>query len=577
VPGDAVGEPLGWGIDMSDDRRGTSIAATHAVRGRLRDLQAIGGLAVLTVIVWGWPVLRDFASRRLSLGGDSNSFEFYLGWNVHAVLRGESFFSTPALYAPEGMDLGNAISIPAVSFLVSPVTVLFGTTAAYNTAMLLAVFAAAASVHLLARELFGSVAGAALAGGLVVLSPYFAGHILGHANLMWIWELPFVVFLVVRHVHGRVRARWLVAGTAAAVTFSLGSSTELFVTQSLFGALAAIVALVATADRRHLARSLLMTAAGGAAGVVLALPVIAAAVRAGIPETVQNPPVFYSTDLANILVPTSLAAVGGSWFAELERTVWGNVAENTAYVPLGMLVVVVIALITRRDRITRSLLAIAAVVVVASLGPLLTIAGHRSITMPWRLAEQVPGLDHALPVRFSAYLFIVVALVVASLWAGRGVPRWVTAALVGVSAVLLLPSMPASYPYDAETPEYIASGFWQRDIDRGDNVLVLPSGQNGNGMLWQTRTDFAFTMPTGNAGGAKPPPEALRPVGNKLINNDLELDWKAELPSYLEERDVRTILVENRSGDAADWRAVVDDVFPGVGRLDHGVWVYRVP
>ena len=533
---------------------------------------------MFTTVVWAHSVLSGFAHERMSGGGDANSFEFYLGWNLHAVVNFMNPFFTPAMYAPAGLDLGNAISVPAVALLVSPVTVTFGTTAAFNVAILLSVFAASAAVYLLARELFGSILGATLAGALTAVSPYLVGHGVGHLNMMWVAGMPFVVFLAARHVRRRLRTRWLVIWTAATVAFSIGSSTELFVTQSGFAVVAAAVAIVVVPDRKRLSRTLLGSAGGGVLGILLGMPVIIAAARSGIPDAVANPPSLYSTDLTNIFFPTQLVIVGDSWPEALRSTWFGNVAENTAYIPVTLLLLMILALATLRDRATRSLLVYAALAILASLGPILTVAGQRTINLPWKVTEHVPGLDHALPGRFSAFAFFALALVVASLWASRGIPRWLTATLVAASLALLVPSTARmNYPFNTEPPPYIADGTWKHDIDRGDVVLTLPSGQNGNGMLWQTRTDFAFKTPTGNGGGAIAPPDLLRPVGRALyLNGTADIDWRAELPTYLSERGVRTILIEDT--DAGDqWRRVINKVYPGRGRLEGGVWVYVVP
>lgn len=559
-----------------ESRRG---GVARRLRRRRWDLAALAGLAVFTTVVWGHSAIGGFAHLRLSSPGDSNSFEFYLGWNVHALLNGLNPFFTSVWYAPTGLDLGNAISIPAVALLVAPVTLLFGTTAAFNVALLLSVFLAAAAVYLLARELFGSVLGATMAGVLTSVSPYLVGHGVGHLNMMWVAGLPFIAFLVARHAHGRLGTRWLVLWTALTVGFSLGSSTELFVTQSGFAILAALIALVmAGRHRRSLLKTFGWSALGGVIGVVLGLPVILAALNSGIPESAGNQPGMYPTDLTNIFFPTYLVSVGDSWVHGIGSTWLGNAAENTAYIPPTLLVLLLIALATRFDRVKHSLLVFIAVVIVCSFGPTLTVAGQRTFPMPWRLAEMLPGLDHALPGRFSAFAFFACALLAASVWATRAVPRWITAVLVLGSVILLVPSTERmAFPMDTEAPAYIADGGWRADIEEGDNVLVLPSGQWGDGSLWQTRTNYAFAMPTGNGGGAIPPPDVFKPVGRELFFKVMDFDWKGQLPSYLKERDVTTILIPDTPGDAAEWKGIIDDIYPGRGRLDGGVWVYAVP
>ena len=534
-------------------------------------------LAGWTTGVWGWPALRDFADLRLSNSGDSESFAFYLSWNVHALTHGENPFFTPNLYAPGGLDLGNAISVPSVSLLVAPVTAAFGGTAGYNAAFLLAIFFSGVAVYLLAREMFGSVVGATIAGVLTVMSPYFTGHALSHLNMMWVFGLPFLAYLVARAVDGRLRRRWLVVLVALTVAFTIGASTELFVTQSLFGLLALGVALAFATSS---VRSRLLAVApwvglGGVLGIVLGSPVILAALRSGIPETVINDPSLYPADLTNVVAPTTYTWLGDGFFAPLRAHWLGNDAENTAYLPVALLAVVVTVILVSRRRTTAGLAVFASIAFLLSLGPLLTIAGVRTVPLPWKLATWIPGLDHALPGRFSAFVFMALALLVAQAWTVRALPRPVVAGAALLACVLLLPNLPKmTFPVDASIPDFVTSGGLAEELDAGENVLVLPAGQWGPGMRWMDELDFSFEMPAGNGGGALPPPALQEPLGAALFSRDLDYDYEDELLPYLEEAQVDTVIVDSRE---PEWKAVMDRVLPGAAEAEDGAWVYHLP
>jgi hypothetical protein len=551
--------------------------ARRRLLGREGHLWPLAVLAGLTTAVWSWPVLRDFDSLRLSNPGDSESFAFYLSWNVHALTHGLDPFFTPNLYAPDGLDLGNAISIPSVSILVAPVTAAFGGTAGYNAAFLLAIFFGGAAVYLLARELFGSVVGATLAGALTVVSPYFTGHALGHLNLMWVFGLPFLAYLVVRYVRERLRRRWLVVLVALTVAFTIGASTELFVTEFGFAVLALVVGLVfaTSAVRGRLLGSLPWLALGGFLGVVLASPVILAGLRSGIPETVANPPALYPTDLTNVVAPTGLTLFGDSFFKGLRAHWLGNEAENTAYVPVTMLIVVVAVLYLSRRRTTAGIATFAGITFLLSLGPMLTIAGAQTVPLPWGLAEHLPGLNHALPSRFSAFVFMALALLVAHGWSARLIPRWFIAGAVALSCVLTLPNLPVMmFGVDASVPAFVTNGDLAGELHHGENVLILPAGQWGPGMRWMDELDFSFDMPTGNGGGARAPKMLQEPIGHALFFQDLGYDYQRELLPYLHRVGVDTVIVDGRH---AEWKAVMDRVLPGRAEADDGAWVYHLP
>lgn len=561
--------------DVSSTRTSTRLSniGRRAV-SRRSHLWPLLVMATAVLVLWGRPVLTDFGGKRLSNPGDSESFAYYLSWNVHALFNLMDPFHTPNLYAPGGLDLGNAISIPSVSLLVSPVAIAFGGTAAYNAAFLLAIFFCGVAIYLLARELFGSVIGATAAGLLATVSPYFTAHALGHLNLMWVFGLPLVAYLTVRAINGRLRPVWLAVGVALTVGFTAGASTELLVTEALFVMIALCVSLFCANKgiRTKLLRLLPWLAAGVFAGAILAIPVVLAALRSGIPHTPGNPPQFYSTEWTNVFVPTSLVRFGAAPFAAVRQDWLGNEAENSAYVPLSLLLLLLVYARYARGRVVAALGIFAAIAFIASLGPFLTIDGKSTLAMPWGWAILVPGLDHALPVRFTGFVFMALALFVAHAWSARVVSRWATALAVVITGLLLVPSPAAlGFPTDAHDPPFVTSGQIRDEVAPGENVLVLPAGQWGPGMRWQDDLDFSFDMPTGNGGGANTPPALRDPVGRAFFTRDMSFDFVGELPAYLRRYGVDTVLIDARY---PVWKGIVDRALHVKGDYKGGVWVY---
>lgn len=532
--------------------------------------------AIAVTAVWARPVLGDFAHARLSNPGDSESFAFYLSWNVHAITNLMDPFHTPNLYAPDGLELGNAISIPSVSLLVAPVTLLFGGTAAYNVAFLLAIWLAATAVYLLARELTGSIVGATTAGLLMVVAPYFVGHAQGHMNLMWIFATPMIGYLVVRYVKGRLRPGWLVAWTAVLVAFTGGASTEILVTHTIFIVIAVVVTICFTGGpiRVRAARSLLWLAAGAAIGAVLLLPVVIAALRVGVPVEVGNPPNLYSTELTNLVVPTRMVEFGGAVFDGVRQSWLSNDAENTAFLGAPLILFLAIYAFATRSRFSGAVAAFGLVALILSFGPLLTISGVNTAWMPWSLATQVPGLDHALPGRFSLFVFIAACVLVADAIARKVVRGWITGVLVAASFVLMVPSLSTlAFPTPAPVSE-----FAEEDLDdvvtEGESVLVLPPGQYGPGMRWMDELDFSFVMPTGNGGGANRPDALDDPVASALWERDLEFDWENTLLPYLQRTGVDLVIVD--AGEEA-WMEIAEASLGSASEVVDGVHVWEIP
>ena len=535
---------------------------------------AVPSLVLWTLVVWIRPVLGDPVHRRLSNPGDSESFSLYLSWNVHALTHAKDPFFIDNLYAPGGMDLGNALSLPSVSLLVAPITAAFGGTAGYNAAFLLAIALGAVAVYLLARELTGSVVGATLAGSLMVVSPYVTGHALGHLNLQWTFGLPLLAYLVARWHHGRLRTRWFVTWVVLVVAFTVGASTELLVTQTVFALVALAVAWVALTReaRRRLLRGVPWLALGAVLGLVVASPVILAGLRSGIPTDVGNAPGLYSSDLTNVLAPTHLTLVGDSFFQDLRQAWKGNDAENTAYLPVTLVALVVAGAVAIRGRLQAALWAFAGIALIASFGPVLRVAGFATVPLPWSVLERVPGLDHALPGRFSAFVFMAVSVLVASVWAHRGRWGWMVVTAVAASLVLLLPNFTTmAFPAGASDPEPGSIDVVREHVEPGENVLVLPVGQWGPGMRWMDDLDFEFDMPSGNGGGAAPPEGLRDPVAAALWATDLDYDYAATLPDYLQRVDADLVLVDSRY---PEWVDVARHALPVTGVEQAGVWVF---
>ncbi|WP_127792904.1 hypothetical protein [Agromyces sp. LHK192] len=528
---------------------------------------------VLIIALWGRPALGDWAHLRLANPGDAESFSFYLSWNVHALANFVNPFHTPNLYAPGGQDLGNAISLPTVSMLMAPITVLFGGTAAYNTALLLAIWLGTFAVYLLARELTGSLLGATAAGLLMLVAPYFTGHAQGHLNLMWVFATPLIGYLATRYVKGTLRPGWFVAWTAVLVAFTGGASTEVLVTHTLFIVLGVGVVICFTRGevRRRSARSLLWLAAGGAIGAILLIPVVVAALQAGIPTSALNPPNLYSTELTNLVVPTRMSEFGETLFEGVREDWLSNDSENTAFLGIPLVLLLGAYAFATRHRFSGAVAAFGLIGLILSFGPLLTISGINTIPMPWMVATFVPGLDHALPGRFSLFVFMAACLLVADAVARRVVPLWITATLVAASFVLMVPNLSSmGFPTPAPISEFAAEDL-DDVVEPGDNVLVLPPGQYGPGMRWMDELDFTFVTPTGNGGGANAPEAWADPVARALFDRNFDFDWDDELLPYLERIGVDLVIVDEGSDE---WLEVTERALgPATEEID-GVHVW---
>src|SRR5262249_26096107 len=142
-------------------------------------------------------------------------------------------------------------------------------------------------------------------------------------------------------------------------------------------------------------------------------------------------------------------------------------------------------------------------IVIFSLGPSFHVAGvNTHIWLPWDLALNLPLIHQALPNRFSMYVSLVAAVTVA-LWladANQNRARAARFALALVACLCIAPN-PARLPWGTLplSPFFEPENITQA-LCNNRNVLVLPYGPAGSGLVWQWQSGMAFTQSGGYVG-----------------------------------------------------------------------------
>ncbi|HUS16869.1 MAG TPA: hypothetical protein VM536_17875, partial [Chloroflexia bacterium] len=187
-----------------------AIADDHpvrATRGRTRHLLVLLGY-LLVAVAWTWPLAGHLTTAIPGDGKDGWQNAWNLWWVAQAVLQGRNPFHTDLLFHPIGADLYLHTLQPLNGLLSLPVQVLWGPVAAYNAVVLAALPLAAWGAYLLAHDRLArarsSPAGwrgampPLVAGLLFGFSPYLAGQLLSHLNLVSAWGLPFSTLALLR-------------------------------------------------------------------------------------------------------------------------------------------------------------------------------------------------------------------------------------------------------------------------------------------------------------------------------------------------------------------------------------------
>jgi hypothetical protein len=543
-------------------------------RGALAAFLAYGATSVL---LFGVRVLADPAGSHVGFGSDPGVFVWQFAWWPHAIAEGMDPFFTDLVWAPVGYNVAHSTAVPGASILAAPLTAIAGPLVAYNLVALVAPALTAWTAFLLCRHLTSAFWPSLAGGYLFGFSTYEVGHMLGHLNLVLLFVVPLAVLLVLRRVEGSMGPVAFVLLLGLALAFQFLLSLEVFATLVLFGAMAFGLGWAGLPARRPaiLQTAGLAMAAFGLAGLAMG-PYLYAYFVNGQPTPIYDfYPSFFSIDLLNFVVPTAVSRLGQGPFSEIAATFTGNLSESVGY--LGVPLVGVVGLFAVRNRESgpaRVLLAILGLVCVAALGPVLHVAGKESVPLPWTLFLRLPLIRHALPGRFMAYAFLAISIIAALWLADRGVSLRLRVALGVLAVIFLLPTTPSLWHTEIDTPPFFTSGRFRSYIEPGENVLVIPYGNQGNSMLWQAQADLSFRMPGGYLGVVPPPQFSEWPIVDALYSGDVIPGHEEHLKSFLAAHGVELVVVDVQA--RGDWLAFFEPL--GVRPLEvGGVRLYRVP
>ena len=504
-----------------------------------------------SILLFGLPVLSDPSHSFIGppQSPDPRFFLWALSWWPHALAHGMNPIWSSAVWAPEGYNLAWATGAPGPSLLMTPIMLTAGPVVAYNVVALLACPLSGLTAFVLCRRVTGSFWPSLAGGWIFGFSTYQLGHEGLHINLELVFLVPLAVYLVLLRLDDDIGARRFVILLTVVLVFEFLTSTELFATMAVFGGLVWAMAIGLGPPERRQA----LLGAGALIGLSFLLSAVAVspylwyAFAYGVPRRGLD-----GSDLLSFFVPRLRTLIGSKTFFDLTRKFPGTSVENTAYLGLPLIGILVHFAVTQWRAWETKLIAVAAgLIAVAALGPRLFFGGHASIPLPWRAVQALPVINNASPRRFTLYIFLIAAVSVA-MWLSAGLGSWARWAAVVATVVVLFPNFSPNYLHGrADVPSFFAGGEYRRFVRQGENVLILPS-QAPSGfpqaisMVIQARTNFRFRMALAYTG--PPPPE----YGQSLILRTL---YEAAIPSvgtpefrrFLVAHEIRVIIVDRGS------------------------------
>jgi hypothetical protein len=561
---------------------------------------AFGIFLLVSVLLWGLGVLPHFGSAYLSRANvnDQRFYEWALAWWPYAIGHGLNPLHTGYLWSPGGVNLTWVTSLAGPALILSPLTLLAGPLVSQNLLFLLAPALAAWAAYLVCMRLTGRFLPSLAGGYLFGFSTYVVGQMQGHLNLVLVFPVPLVLYLVIRRIQGDLRRWTFVALLGGTLVLLFSISTEVFATMTLIGAAVLIVAFAfgGAGVRRSLLGVGIESAAAYAAALALVLPYILTALHE--PPSPVKWDVYqvylgrYSSDLAGAIVPRTFTRIGGMSMVGTTSRFVASPAEDGSYFGIPLLLAVALATVRgRRSRLTWLVFGTFVTAAVLALGPVLHLLGAPSIWLPWSIIARLPTLGVALPSRVVVYAWLAAAILVACWLARRaepaepavapdgssGRPRWIRPAarwaLVVLAAVSLLPAV--APPARVASPAIFTDGSLSRYVHPGETVLSLPFYTPNSMMLWQVESGFAFRLAGGYVGWrAIPAVDRADRATHGLIRNEPGRTPPWALRAFMLRHHVRVVIVSRYA--KGSWQKVLAALQLQPVRLG-SILIYRIP
>ena len=544
-------------------------------------LLAFALYAALSIVLLGRALIFDYSGSYEGRGSDPSFFIWAITWWPYAIRHRLNPFLTEMIFAPSGVNTAWITAIPLASLLVSPITAAFGPVVAYNCLALLAPASAAWATFILCRHLTKSFWPSLLGGYIFGFSSYMIAQAFGgHLVLVLIFPVPMALYLAVRWFDATLSSRMMVMLTGVTLAVQFFISVEIFATMIMFAALVLFLALGGTtgANRLRILRLIGVLACAYALALLIASPYIYYLFAYGHPKGQMWDTPQFSADFLNFVIPTEVNALGTLGpLKRLATRFSGNIFERTAYFgPILIGLAIVYAHRHWKEPLGRVLIDSLVVICVLSLGPTLHVGGRELVGMPGKGLAVMPVIDKALPVRFTMYASLILAIITSFWLAASGVSVRTKRLVAALAVLFSLPNLDAHYWITkVDTPAFFSTGLYRKYIAPGENVVVTPYWILGNSMLWQAQTGMYFRMAGGWSG---PLPDEYRhwPVIGALTEWTPLPDPQTQLMSFLASHEVADVIISDDDPDRGMWlRWIPAD---GAAPIDiGGVTVLKIP
>jgi hypothetical protein len=167
----------------------------------------------LLAVGWTFPLVLHLSSHLPGPTFNDNMLSLWNFWSMRAALAtGTSFFYSPYLFAPLGIDLTVYTHTALPAFVGATALGRLPLVSSVNVMVIAALALNGFVAYVLAWRLIGDRAAAVAAGVIFACCPYLSGHLTGHFDLIGMWTIPLFSLVALRALEGR--AVWAPAAGA---------------------------------------------------------------------------------------------------------------------------------------------------------------------------------------------------------------------------------------------------------------------------------------------------------------------------------------------------------------------------
>jgi hypothetical protein len=582
-------------IEAAVPDRPTEAVTAESPRGRSHLL--VDAFVVVAYVLLAWRVLANFplGQHRLPPGNSSDQLdlEWFLANGLHLVSHPQNPFLTRQMGAPLGVNLLDNTSMLGIAIPLAPLTAAAGAYTSYVVMTMLGLAGTATAWYwVLSRKLVKSRFGAALGGAVAGFGPGIIAHVVGQADLVINFLIPFILWLTFDVATGR-RRWWRAIALGVLITYQMFLNQETLLVTAIGAAVVAIMLAATSHEARIRARPFLsnLAVAGAVAFALLAYPLWFE---------------FFGPQHVSGLVPAAVhtgTTLPGLW--HLPRTSWGasigltgaggvgneqNVALGPALVLLGC-----IAVWLRRNRIVLACATAGLVLLTLSLGSRVDVGGSHLIG-PYRLLSSLPIFASLTPARMGLALLpvgaVLIAVAIDRLPLTRG--RWRWPHLMGriVVVAALVPLFPTPVPTEPGpvVPPFITSGTWRSYVDDTQSVVAFPvTVRHAPALIsWSTATADDLRVANGYFVGPVAPggtAASLSPRARPTVAMINSIAATRRVPRFTSAQRQAVVtdleywhtalVVVTPGSHFALFKAAATQLF-GAGRLVQGAWIWDV-